>query len=197
MARQQVDLSRWAIAPMGTPRADLTPKPAPVAPRLVVAAPRRPGVSASIVERPAPGPAPFVWLGAHGGAGVTSLAATSGIGLDLSLEWPSPPLGWPASVALVCRTSATGLDAAAHFLHAWASRMVPGINVVALVTVASEPGRLPKSLRTRIHELSGAVPSTFSVAWIPSWREQPRTPDKGVHRTAAAIAALTNKEYDR
>ncbi len=196
MAREQTDLSRWNIGPIAESGFDNLPDPAITGPppRLPVAAPRNSATPIPVVEHYSPGLADFVWVGAHGGAGVSSLAVVSGEGLELSQTWPSPALGWPRSVALVCRTSASGLDDAARFLHAWAAHAVPGIDVVALVTVADSPGRLPKTLRTRIHELSGVVPTTFNVAWIPAWREVPRAPDKSVLRTAAAVRALATKE---
>lgn len=196
MARDQIDLSRWDIGPISEsglddPQEPVTPLP-PARPP--VAAPRNSAAVIPIVEHYSPGLADFVWVGAHGGSGVSSLAMVSGEGLELSQMWPAPALGWPRSVALVCRTSASGLDDAARFLHAWAAHAVPGVDVVALVTVADSPGRLPKALRTRIHELSGVVPTTFNVPWIPTWREVPRAPDKSVLRTAAAVKALATKE---
>lgn len=198
MARARVDLSRWDIGPIESHDQipdEVPPEPEPMP---VYAAPRRAEAApVPIATHRAPSPAPFVWVGAHGGAGVSSLAEVSGLGLELSKTWPAPHLGWPSAVALVCRTSAAGLDAGTSFLHAWASHSVPGVTVVALVAVADSPGRLPKGLRTRLHELSGAVPSTFSVPWVPAWREHPRSGDKNVQRTAAAIAALTSKEISR
>lgn len=195
MAREQTDLSRWDIGPIAeSDHQDEAPPPPALPSRVPVAAPRGPAVAIPVVERYPTGRASFVWVGAHGGSGISSLAAVSGEGLELSKAWPSPSLGWPRSVALVCRTSTSGLDDASLFLHAWAAHTVPDIDVVALVTVADSPGRLPKMLRTRIHELSGVVPSAFNVPWIPAWRETPRAPDKDVQRTAAAVMALAHKE---
>lgn len=196
MARAQTDLSRWDIGPIqGSSRQGVqAPALLSPAPRLPVAAPRVSGAPIPVVEHRPTARASFVWVGAHGGAGISSLATVSGEGLELSQAWPAPALGWPRSVALVCRTSASGLDDAARFLHAWAAHTVPDIDVIALVTVADSPGRLPKTLRTRIHELSGVVPTTLTVPWIPAWRETPRAPHTGPHRTAAAVMALVNKE---
>ncbi|MEJ7832967.1 MAG: DUF6668 family protein [Nocardioides sp.] len=130
--------------------------------------------------------ASFVWVGAHGGAGVTSLAATTGVALTRC--WPDPSLGWPAQVAVVCRSNAAGFDTALRAIQEVVAGAVPDLLVVALVVVADAPK--PPSRRTlaRIHELAAIVPTVVEVPWITSWREDPYTPQPAVTGAATAVS---------
>lgn len=175
--------------------------------RLVAAAPpsgpRISRISSPCLSDPAgaaypPGPASFVWLSVHGGAGGSSLARALATraggsergprGVDLTGCWPDPALGWPSGVVLVCRTNAAGFAAASRFLHEWAAALVPDLQVLALAAVADSPRRLTGPLRARLFELSGAVPRVVSVPWIPAWREAPHAPDAAAAKAASAIA---------
>src|SRR5690606_38240555 len=76
-----------------------------------------------------PGPAParasgrvFSWVGTHGGAGVSTLAAVYG-GHDSGRSWPGP--GDPQSVLLVARTHAAGLDSVTAALELFRLGQVP------------------------------------------------------------------------
>lgn len=114
--------------------------------------------------------APLWWLGVHGGAGESTLAA-------LVPEWPASDHGWPqapgaapARVVLVARSNVRGLRAAQAAATQWAAGLVPFVEVVGLVIVADAPGRLPKPLRDLAHVVGGGVPRTWSLPWIESWR---------------------------
>lgn len=135
-----------------------------------------------------------MWVSAHGGAGSTSLARASGIGLDLTGLWPSPPHGWPAHAAVVCRSNAAGLHAGSRLLAEAASGQLGDLDVVALVVVADAPSKLSRSLRTRVRELGGTVREVVHVPWIEAWRDNPYTPERAATAAAATVAALTNKE---
>ena len=183
--------SPWAVPAIGTPPA-ATAAPEPVRPRATrPAAPTPRGDFAPRTDQPYAGPATFVWLGAHGGAGVSALAAASGQGVALTTTWPAPALGWPARVAVVCRTDARGMTAAGQLLAQWAGHRAGDVEVVALVAVADSPARLPKVLRLRLLELSGSVPAVVRVPWIASWRENPGVADPAATKAAAQVAALT------
>lgn len=110
------------------------------------------------------------WLGAHGGAGESSLAA-------LVPEWPAASHGWPfvpgdavSRVVVVARSSARGLRAAQHAATQWASGLVPYAQVLGLVVVADTPGRLPRPLRDFSHLVAGGFPRTWTVPWVEDWR---------------------------
>ncbi|EFL34177.1 conserved hypothetical protein [Streptomyces viridochromogenes DSM 40736] len=111
------------------------------------------------VSTPAPGPPPepgharagarrFSWVGTHGGAGVSTLAAVYG-GHDSGRAWPGP--GDPPSVLLVARTHAAGLDAVAGAVEVFRrGQAPPGLDLDGVVLVADAPGRLPRPLTQRV-----------------------------------------------
>ncbi|MFJ6419174.1 DUF6668 family protein [Paeniglutamicibacter sp. NPDC091659] len=137
---------------------------------------------------------PLTWLGCHGGSGATSLERATNIGVALSQSWPNPLLGWPAEVALVCRSNRAGLDAAGRMLHQWVANQIPSVRVVALVVMADAPGRTPRPLARRIRELSGVVPQVHTVPWIPAWRENPFQGSPLLNKTTEAVLALVKQE---
>ena len=195
---QRTTDSPWAIAPI--------PSDVPSSPRMpgladildesshVVGAPAPRGMLTPRALEPPPHAADFVWIAAHGGAGVSSLASVSGRGLALSQRWPSPELGWPSSAVVVCRSNAAGYTAASRLLQEWASGSVLDVEVVALVVVADSPSKPTRALKARLHELSGAVAQVLTVPWIATWRDTPYSADPAVSRVAAAVAALITKE---
>ncbi|GLY02420.1 DUF6668 family protein [Actinoplanes sp. NBRC 101535] len=115
------------------------------------------------------------WIGAHGGAGVSTLAGLLG-GADLGCRWPDPDRAEPARVFLVARTHASGLQAASQTLNAMREGRHPsGMELVALVLVADAPGSLPRALLNRVRVLRSVAP-VQRIPWITEWRlgEQPR-----------------------
>ena len=109
------------------------------------------------------------WVGAHGGAGASTLARVLG-GSDLGCAWPDPSRGEPARVMLVARTHAEGMRAASRALNALREGRHPaGMELVALVLVADAPGRLPLVLANRVRILRSAAP-VRRLPWIPAWR---------------------------
>jgi len=109
----------------------------------------------------------YAWVGTHGGAGVSTLAAVYG-GHDSGRDWPAP--GAPTSVLLVARTHASGLFAARHALDVFRrGEHPPGLDLDAVVLVADAPGRLPRPLAQRIREIESTV-DVYRVPWVPAWR---------------------------
>ncbi|MEU6349887.1 DUF6668 family protein [Streptomyces sp. NPDC047072] len=109
----------------------------------------------------------FSWVGTHGGAGVSTLAAVYG-GHDGGRDWPGP--GAPTSVLLVARTHAHGLLTARRALEVFRrGEAPPGLDLDALVLVADAPGRLPKPLAQQLRELESAI-DVHRVPWVPAWR---------------------------
>ena len=166
------------------PEADLDP----LAPRLLGAS--MPRHLTPTTTTPAPAAYPFTWVAAHGGAGATSLARSTGVGGDLTSLWPAPALGWPTTVCVVARCNTAGLDAAARLLREAASGAVHGLTLAALVVVADSPDRPSKTQRRRLHELDAAAPAVVHLPWISTWRDQPYTPHPAATKVAATAAAL-------
>ncbi|MGI5347335.1 DUF6668 family protein [Streptomyces sp. CA-250714] len=125
------------------------------------------------------------WVGAHGGAGTSTLAELVG-GMDLERRWPDPAQGEPRHVLLVARTHGTGLRAASRALEALNEGTPPGgVELLALVLVADAPGRLPFQLGQRIRVLR-SVAEVHRVPWVPAWRGEKREgkPPKAVRALA-------------
>ncbi|WP_069992412.1 DUF6668 family protein [Streptomyces qinglanensis] len=120
------------------------------------------------------GGGPVSWVGAHGGAGSTTLADLVG-GLDLGRRWPDPSRGESGRVLLVARTHASGLRSASRALEALHSGECPaGLDLLAVVLVADAPGRLPFHLAQRVRVLR-SVADVHRVPWVPAWRGEMRT----------------------
>ncbi|MET9758611.1 DUF6668 family protein [Streptomyces sp. NPDC006372] len=148
------------------------------------------------VTTPEPGPPPepahahagarrFSWVGTHGGAGVSTLAAVYG-GYDSGRAWPGPD--GPPSVLLVARTHAAGLDAVAAAVEVFRHGRAPqALDLEGVVLVADAPGRLPRPLAQRVRSLESVI-DVYRVPWVPAWRlgELGRPP-----RETAALARLT------
>jgi hypothetical protein len=109
----------------------------------------------------------YAWVGTHGGAGVSTLAAVYG-GHDSGRDWPGP--GAPASVLLVARTHAAGLLAASRALELFRrGEHPPGLDLDAVVLVADAPGRLPRPLSRQVKEIESTV-DVYRVPWVSAWR---------------------------
>jgi hypothetical protein len=127
-----------------------------------VALPEEPPPSAAAVH-----PRRYSWVGTHGGAGVSTLAAVYG-GHDCGRDWPGP--ADPTSVLLVARTHAAGLAAARGTVEAFRRGEAPrGLDLDAVVLVADAPGRLPKPLAQRVKAIESVI-DVYRVPWVPAWR---------------------------
>ena len=126
----------------------------------------------ALPEEPPPGPAGasarrFSWVGTHGGAGVSTLAAVYG-GHDCGRDWPGP--ADPSSVLLVARTHATGLAAALSALETFRRGEAPrGLDLDAVVLVADAPGRLPRPLAQQVRAIESGI-DVYRVPWCTPWR---------------------------
>ncbi|MFE0801473.1 DUF6668 family protein [Streptomyces sp. NPDC058812] len=160
--------------PTPTPPASALPGPAPAA--TGQPDPGQPAPAPPHSERPIP--RRFSWVGAHGGAGVSTLAAVYG-GQDCGRGWPGP--GDPPSVLLVARTHAAGLAAAHRAVAAFRHGQAPaGLDLDCVVLVADAPGRLPRPLAQRVKLLEAAV-DVHRVPWVPARRlgETSGSPPRG------------------
>jgi hypothetical protein len=131
----------------------------------------------------------FSWVGTHGGAGVSTLAAVYG-GHDSGRAWPGA--GAPPSVLLVARTHAAGLDTVAGAVEVFRrGQAPPELDLDAVVLVADAPGRLPRPLAQRVRALESVI-DVYRVPWVPAWRlgELGRPP-----RETQALARLTGAAH--
>lgn len=135
-------------------------------------------VSPDVPEAPGLEPGPVAWdggcrrwlVGAHGGAGVTSLAEVLGWG-DGQRSWPRPPAGQTVVVWVVARTNVVGMRAAQRAAMQWAKGGAPGVELGGVVWVADCPKKLPKPLRELKSHVSGGFPSSVTVPWVDAWRQ--------------------------
>jgi hypothetical protein len=111
------------------------------------------------------------WVGAHGGAGESTLEQLLDGSRASGHAWPCGELGTglTPSVLIVARTNERGLRAAQRLAMEWASGSVP-VAVHGLVLLADAPGKLPKPLKDFAQVVSGAVPRVWRLPWVEAWR---------------------------
>ena len=106
--------------------------------------------------------------GAHGGAGVSTL-----VHLVPALREVGPRIAAGDRLVVVCRSSASGLQAAQRVLAYLASPSSPAAHVEGLIVSADAPGRTPRPLHDLTALLSGATPRTWLLPWVEDWRFDP------------------------
>lgn len=131
-----------------------------------------PDTADRLPRTPQAGVATVWWVGVHGGAGESTLAALGGGSRAAGHAWPMPVVrGTYHRVVLVARTNYVGLAAAQRAATEWASRELGDeIELLGLVLIADAPGRLPKQLRHFKEVVSGGVPRTWAIQWHEAWR---------------------------
>lgn len=113
---------------------------------------------------------PLLWLlGAHGGAGVTTLARLLAPAADCGRRWPAPVAAESPYVLVVARETAIGLAAADALLRQHHAGLAGDSEVVGLVTVAARPGRMPTGIRRDRDLYSGLVTHLWRVQWHEEW----------------------------
>lgn len=135
------------------------------------------------------------WLGAHGGAGESTLQEMFRGSRAAAHAWPLAPAGQPpARVVLVARTHAHGLVAAQLAIRDWAAGEAAA-GLLGLVLIADAPGRLPHALRQLASLIAGAAPAVWTVPWVEAWRvgdpPGPSNAPKVVSRLLCDLQALT------
>ncbi len=133
------------------------------------------------------------WVGAHGGAGETTLEHLLEGSRAAGHAWPlSPPSAAPARVVLLARTNAHGLRAAQLAVTEWAAGIVP-VQLDGLVLIADAPGRLPKALRDFAQLVAGGAPAVWRVPWVEAWRTgEPVCAEQAPRTIARMLTDLRN-----
>lgn len=143
----------------------------------------RTSFDARVDPYPVAPPGPAVWLlGAHGGAGVSTLAQYWEFADDAKYQWPCGDDREVESpyVVVVCRETIQGLSSA-HDLILEHRRRELSSELLGLVTVANAAGPLPKDVRQLRAIVTGAVAAHWSIGWhrflasaarssLPTWR---------------------------
>ncbi len=124
-------------------------------------------------------------LGAHGGAGVTSLlrAGLDQVAVDADRCWPKTGL-----VLLVARTSTSGLEWARDLARQHASGHAGDVELLGLVLVADAPGRLPARSAGLRDLVSGAFHQTWQLPWLEEWRLAATTEPLPAHPSVQHLA---------
>jgi hypothetical protein len=169
-------------------------QPGPTGPQQGITAPAAP----ALTTYPVTAGGLFV-IGAHGGAGETTIAAwTGGRATDrrwpVSATWSTPdnrprPDGRGVDVVLVARTHARGLSAARDVLTQWAAGGLPPNQLRGLVLIPDAPGRLPTQLAERAHLIAGGAPRAWLLPWLDELRVSPDPTDPAA--LPRAVAAFT------
>jgi hypothetical protein len=125
-------------------------------------------------------------LGAHGGAGVTSLlrAGLDQVAVDADRRWPEAGL-----VLLVARTSTSGLEWARDLARQHASGHAGEVELLGLVLVADAPGRLPARSAGLRDLVSGAFHQTWHLPWLEEWRLAATTEPLPAHPDVQHLAS--------
>ena len=128
-------------------------------------------------------------LGAHGGAGVSSLlrAGLDQVAVDAGRCWPQAGV-----VVLVARTSTSGLEWARDLARQHASGLAGEVELLGLVLVPDAPGRLPARIAGLRDLITGAFARTWHLPWLQEWRiaatSEPLPAHPDVQHLAAELA---------
>jgi hypothetical protein len=141
-----------------------------------------------------------LWVvGAHGGAGESTLAELDPSWQPAGHAWPERATGEPVACVLVARTNVRGLLAARTALTQWAaSGAGNSAQLLGLILVADAPGKLPAPIRDLAKVVGGGSPRVWDVPWVEPWRlgdpvtgRVPRPVSKLVSQLRSLAAAAT------
>ena len=137
-------------------------------------------------------------LGAHGGAGVSSLlrAGLDQVAVDAGRRWPQAGV-----VVLVARTSTSGLEWARDLARQHASGLAGEVELLGLVLVPDAPGRLPARTAGLRDLITGAFARTWHLPWLQEWRmaatSEPLPAHPDVLHLAAELARTPRLSHDQ
>lgn len=116
---------------------------------------------------PTTGPYPplFAVLGAHGGAGTSTLARWWAPAADTGLAWPASPRTTQL-VVIAARLCLPGLVAAGERLREWHAGATPdGVRVIGLVLTAARPGAVPAVVRRYRSTVAALATEVYEIGW--------------------------------
>lgn len=146
-------------------------------PRAVVAPPvaqRAQVLTEPCAAQTVDGKVPLFWLlGAHGGAGVSTLAWMWSDAADCGRAWPAPIAVESKFVVLVALETVTGLAAADALLRQHHAELAGGCRVLGLVTVAARPGRMSTVIRRDLALYGALTDNIWRVRWHEEFIQQP------------------------
>ncbi|MEV0766524.1 hypothetical protein [Nocardia sp. NPDC050435] len=160
-------------------------------------------------------PPPLVWLlGAHGGAGVSTLAQLMAPAADCHRRWPAVLEGESPYVVVVARETVDGLARAHDLLRQWhCGQAGHRAHLLGLVTCAHQPKTAPKPITRYLEVIETLAPARWRIGWqadwpitqledLPTWTPDHVAPSKGPDPMGAVrelgdalIAAVRAIEY--
>lgn len=181
------------------------------APRPDVFAPPLPQRQLLVRQRSVSGQSRPTWLfvAAHGGSGASLLARLSwqdyeaataaaqadrsaqdlAFGVNAGRAWPNPALEPTNLAVVVCQTTMRGLAWARDLATQYLAGAVPaGLQLLGVVTVADQPGRLPPPLAAARTLLTGVYAQVWPVPYVPEYRLLTRLPDEPCPPTHPAVS---------
>ena len=201
---------------MGERSATLLPPPAHpervAAPQPDVFAPPPPQRQLLVRQQSVSGQSRPRWLfvAAHGGSGASLLARLSwqpyetavavgetaersaeelAFGVNAGRAWPNPALEPTNLAVVVCQTTMRGLAWARDLATQYLAGCVPaGLQLLGVVTVADQPGRLPAPLAGARHLLTGVYAHVWPAPYVPEYRLLTRLPAEPCPPTHPAVA---------
>ena len=142
----------------------------------------------------------LVVVGAHGGAGTTTLARLTGLA-DGGHVWTRPLGSFPNGVLFVCRSTVSGLDAALSLARVAASGAMNTVQVWGLVVMADipeKPKKTPPEILSRIELCKGVFPWVGRVGWIDGLRTHSQAKwDKETDRVFDRIRQMNNQRKEQ
>lgn len=109
-------------------------------------------------------------MGAHGGAGTTTMANLLGA-VDCGRLWPVCSAGTGAAgVLVVARTHMAGIEAARTAAITWSRGQGGNARLLGVIWTPDAPGKLPGDLKQALAMASGAFPASYALPWAPAWR---------------------------
>ncbi|MFD4434168.1 hypothetical protein, partial [Nocardia sp. NPDC058497] len=116
---------------------------------------------------PVTGPHPplVAVVGAHGGAGTSTLAAWWAPAADSGRCWPASTETTQV-VVIAARLCLPGLVSCAERLREWHGRLTPdGVEVLGVVLSAARPGRVPRSVQRYRALVEDLAPVVWEIGW--------------------------------
>lgn len=163
-----------AVTPVKAP-AEAEAAPVSLPPLTGAALPQKgisePDATDRLPRRQVSGSAVLWVVGAHGGAGESTLSRLIEGSRPTQHSWPvTEDAENHPRVLLVCRSSVHGLQAAQRALIEWTSPRAPQMQLLGLAVLADAPGRLPKPLRDLTTIVGGGAPRLWHLPWVEAWR---------------------------